>query len=192
VKYLPLVLVATACSPPGEARFTTTCGVTYRGDATFDASLEDPTFDLEELQTSEDLAIAYGLVRCEQLKGYSVYTRPTKWQRPFLETGKNYISGLAYCNAMFGLRIEVSLTTPHVLLHEFHHAAQGCNPPMPIDDGLEYTHSNWNRSGANARIDKGYNYMFQIHFDKHNPDGGGYNVDPSEWAPTQEDYEKAE
>jgi hypothetical protein len=189
MKYLALLLIG--CAPFAPAVFETRCGLVYRGDVESNPANLDPTFDFEEVQTSEDLAIAYGLVKCEQIGGYSLYSRPDHWV-PLGWTDGRKVAGTSYCNKLFQPRIEVSMKHHHVLLHELHHAAQGCDAPNPIDEGTDDAHSNWNRTGAYERIQRGGEYMFNIHFDKHNPDGGGYSVDPSPLAPTPEDFAKAE
>lgn len=188
MKYIALLLL-TGCMPVAPTLFESRCGLAFKGDFEGKPEQLDPTFDLEELQTSEDMSIAYGLVKCEQMRGYSVFTRPGSWYPPGWD---RKVAGTAYCNHLFGAHIVLSTAHNHVLLHELHHVAQGCDAPNPIDEGADDSHSNWYRTGAYERIQRGGEYLFNTHFDKHNPDGGGYSLDPTPFAPTPEDFAKAE
>lgn len=189
MRRLALVCALAACGGevvPGT--FTTQCGVTYRGAAAgFETTSASDAYAANILQAQEDLAIAYGLVTCEQLQGISFYTRPEPW----ISWGA-LIDGQTVCDP-FHPRIEVSLSSSYTLLHEFHHVAQWCNPPGPTDTGTDPMHANWYRSGAFERIERASMWFLITHWGREHNYASPYSVGgEAQFAPTDEDKARAE
>lgn len=173
MRFLPLLLMLSCAGMPTV--YTTTCGLEFRGEVSTGVL---GTLNAEEVQFLETTAISLGLVNCEQLRGYGIYTHPTKW-REWNDPEGFYRSGSAFCNNVLP-RIEVDQRYPAVILHEVHHIAQGCWSPFPIDQGEDETHADWTRTGARKAIEQGTILFTEKYGDKAracnyvkpHPDGG--------------------
>lgn len=147
---MKLIFLLFACSSCASAPsyFTTTCGMEYHGD------YDDGTsrLDADEIQMLENAAVEAGLVKCSQIKRYALWSHRKSFQVPF-DPPEFWRAGSTWCNEV-APRVELAEGTPHVLLHELVHVTQGCVSPLPVDEGLDLMHSNWNRDGWFARIGK--------------------------------------
>lgn len=125
------LLVLTGCGV--EPSYRTRCGLAIEGNY--------PGFEQDTIQAIEDASIANAVVSCSRIPGYRLVVN---------EAGDfDGKSGLANC--ITG-EIRITSAGPEVLFHEFHHVEQGCWPPLPVDEGLDLIHANWNRDGVFERI----------------------------------------
>jgi hypothetical protein len=145
---LSLLVLLAAC---GSTKEFTPCGLGIRGE--FGTGAPVPSFSLEKVSYLERLAIEYNLVECKQLRGYHLDVR-TEGNWDLYHDG-HYRAGSTYCNIL-DPRIEASVLSPWVIIHEMHHVAQGCESPPPTDDGTDFMHSDWFRTGAYDRIRAAY------------------------------------
>ena len=89
---------------------------------------------------------------CESIRGWELYSHPdTPW-----DYYGTRVAGLTTCQwgvVEIGSRegMHPFQQTPYV--HEFAHAIQKCDAPLPLDPGTDGYHANWQRSGIYSAIE---------------------------------------
>lgn len=148
MRFLVILVTFALLACGGRMYHTVTqCGLTLRGS--LETREQVPGFDIEMLEELERLTLKYGLGKCSDFNGYSVWVRPEVWD---LYDDGNYRSGSAYCNWV-APRIEIAVTHPTTVAHELHHVAQKCEAPLPVDKDADASHADWHRSGAYKALD---------------------------------------
>lgn len=138
MRYFILLLALSSCG----TFYSTTCNMRMQGDW-YSGELTE-RFNYKDIQLMEDMAIKYGLVRCEDLYDVTIVTHREAW---YLPRSQVLAAGAAYCPER---RIEI--VAPEVIPHELHHISQNCNPGVAVDEGADPSHADWYRTGAYQRI----------------------------------------
>lgn len=154
---LPLLLL-TGCGVPHQSP----CGIDVGGDRLDPQALS--SLDSETLQSAvrraldgatytTDSRLADPAQNCRAMEGFTVFTRTTP---SFMDEGEE-LFGATRCWAH-----EIIVGTPESgqwvfsgLVHELFHVMQRCSTPLPIDDGRDAKHANWNRDLILFGIGKG-------------------------------------
>lgn len=144
IRALGIVALLSSCAPNG---------VTLGGD--YADRLARSTLTLKTLDDSvaRAVSVAEGLPGLERgrLNGFAVYTDA---HETFFSNGVR-VGGWCSCRARV-----IVVGTPgdgvwarSALVHELFHAMQGCDAPLPVDDGLDADHANWHRDGLFAALE---------------------------------------
>lgn len=141
---IALTLCLSACGPEVPALCETDHGLRFYG---FDDGSElPPMWTCEEIRAVENYVVErlpqLSALEIGKFKMYMTNADKDPWGRS--------VAGYAHCQSAtimvwFSKRPAVS-SFPHELVH----AMQGCQTPLPIDEGFDEDHSNWKRSGIEA------------------------------------------
>lgn len=80
------------------------------------------------------------------LAGYKIWVRP---EYSWIDDFGRGVGGYTLCPIK---EIHIGLEN-QVFAHEIAHALQNCNPPLPIDEGLDRDHADWTRDRIFQMID---------------------------------------
>ena len=142
---LALMLLMSCNARPELLCPPTTCGLGVVGNS--DGEFPTDRWSCDAVQRSEDAFVKHAAPlfpnACRDLKGVRLYFMNTPNWQYFDKT----IAGQTSC--ALGM---VTLSSHHpyesAFCHEMFHVAQHCTPPAPTDEGLDWQHSDWRRSGV--------------------------------------------
>jgi len=176
---LILGIMLTGCigCSPRNGLISTMCGAALVvDDHPYPASMQYASFRPEDqlLWTQEDLdnaettAIVHlndlptlmsGDHLCNRLRTVTIIQEPNSvWIDPW----RRDVAGMTECD-LSRIYIGTGPYRDNAYAHELAHLAQNCNSPLPIDEHLDYDHSNWNRDGIYDAIFLSQGYVRSIH-----------------------------
>jgi len=137
-----------SCGAIPTALCPSTCGARMMG--VLETGEMPEHWTCEDFQHAENMLV-YGVDRraCAAVRNVEFYWEPG---HPFYY-GARSVAGVTFCDRNL---VILSSLPPNVsaYAHEVYHLIQGCAAPLPVDEGLDSQHANWNRANINADVNR--------------------------------------
>ena len=158
MRYFLLAALLFSCGPTPQAHCVTTQGVRFMGMYPSNEWVDPEKWSCEIFEYSQNRLVyallndggTYRNLDTDRLKGVEVWLHEGEW---WTDEYKRDISGVTYCETKFVLIGNANNPRISAFPHELVHVMQGCNSPLPIDEGSDIDHSDWKRDGLYSAID---------------------------------------